>query len=343
MTTTRVSFPSAVARITVAIAAVALPFAMLSAQPGSGAAPTRAASASTRERKVLNIEDYGRWNRINAAAISSDGKWTTFTYTPNEGEPTLHVKALDGDKVYSTSLGTAPGGGGRAGGGGGRGGGAGNAPQFSSDSRWITYFVNPPDRTAGRGGRGAAPVPAGRGAAPAAATPGHLEVLNLASGEKTSITNASSWKFSANARWLATRLNKAQADAKHSGADLIVRDLGDRRQSPHRQREPVRVRRVRVDAGVHGRCRRTTGERGVPARSGHRRDAPAGCHVRRLRPAHLEHRRRSVGRAARRQGQGHEAEGQRAAHLERTRRGDHRQAYRARSCQDRVVPRRAWC
>jgi dipeptidyl aminopeptidase/acylaminoacyl peptidase len=224
MPITRVSFPSA-ARIAVAIAAVTLPFATLSAQPASGTASTTS-SSNTRARKVLNLEDYGRWNRINAATISNDGKWTTFTYAPNEGEPTLHVKSLDGDKTYTTSLGTAGGGAGRAGGGGGRGGGGGNAPQFSNDSRWITYFVNPPDRTGGRGGRGGgAPAPAGRGAAPAAAVPGHLELLNLATGEKSSVANASSWKFAPNSKWLATRLNKSPADAKHNGADLLVRNL----------------------------------------------------------------------------------------------------------------------
>ncbi len=227
MTTTRVSFLPAIARIYIAIAVVALPFPMLSAQPSSGAAPSATAPKSGAARKVLNLEDYGRWNRINSASISNDGKWTTYTYAPNDGEPTLHVKSVDGDKVYSMSLGTAGGGAGRAGGGGGRGGaGGGNAPQFSDNSRWITYFVNPPDRTGGRGGRGAgAPPAAGRGAPPAVVTPGHLELLNLATGEKTSIPNASSWKFSAGSKWLATRLNKAQADAKHSGADLIVRDL----------------------------------------------------------------------------------------------------------------------
>ncbi|MBL0171951.1 MAG: S9 family peptidase [Gemmatimonadaceae bacterium] len=227
MFTIRVPLLRAVAGL-VATVAVLLPHSRLSAQPSSGkaAAAPSANGAGGTARKVLNLEDYGRWNRINAASISNDGKWTTFTYTPNDGEPTLHVKSLDGDKVYSMSLGTAGGGAGRAGGGGGRGGGGGNAPQFSNDSRWITYFVNPPDRTAGRGGRGGgAPPAAGRGTTPAAVTPGHLELLNVATGEKTSIANASSWKFSANSKWLATRLNKAQADAKHNGADLIVRDL----------------------------------------------------------------------------------------------------------------------
>ncbi|MCC6245815.1 MAG: S9 family peptidase [Gemmatimonadaceae bacterium] len=202
----------------------ALPFASAVAQqrPTSSSASNSGTSAA---RKALTLDDYGRWNRINAAAISNDGKWATFTYAPNEGEPTLHVKALDGDKTYSSSLGTAGGGAGRAGGAGGRGGG-GNAPQFSHDSRWLAYFVNPPDRTGGRGARGGGAPPAtGRGAAAAAATPGHLELLNVATGEKSTVPNANSWKFSVGSKWLAVKLNKAQTDAKHNGTDLVVRDL----------------------------------------------------------------------------------------------------------------------
>jgi dipeptidyl aminopeptidase/acylaminoacyl peptidase len=224
MTSLRPSCPS-IARNIAAFAALALLPAWVAAQPSSpttSSAPNRSASAA---RKVLTLDDYGRWNRINSAAISNDGKWATFTYAPNDGEPTLHVKALDTDKTYSTSLGTAGGGAGR-GGAGGRGGGGGNAPQFSPDSRLITYFVNPPAGRGGRGGAGAGAPAAGRGAAPATpATPGRLEILNVATGEKASIPNAATWKFANGSRWLAVRLNKAQADAKHSGADLIVRDL----------------------------------------------------------------------------------------------------------------------
>ena len=189
------------------------------------------AVAGAQTKKVLNLEDYGRWSRINSAAISPNGKWGTFTYAPNEGEPTLHVKALDGDKDYTVSLGTA-GGAGRAGGAAGRGGGGGNAPMFSDDSKFIAYYVNPADRTAGRGGRGGGAPPGGRGAAPQAGAPtaapaatGHLELLNLATGEKTAIGNATSWKFAAGSHWLAAKLAKAQADAKHNGTDLVLRDL----------------------------------------------------------------------------------------------------------------------
>ena len=55
---------------------------------------------------MLQLEDYARWNRITSPALSPDGKWMTFTYSPNEGGQTiLHVKALDGGKDYTASVG----------------------------------------------------------------------------------------------------------------------------------------------------------------------------------------------------------------------------------------------
>ena len=83
--------------------------------------------ANPDSKKVLQLEDFARWNRITSPALSADGKWMTFTYSPNEGGQTiLHVKALDGGKEYTTVVGPGPSGrGAGGGGGGGRGGGGG--------------------------------------------------------------------------------------------------------------------------------------------------------------------------------------------------------------------------
>jgi len=166
-------------------------------------------------KKVLSLADYGRWNRVGATSLSEDGAWMTYAYTPNEGDATLYLKQLDGDKLYTVPV--------------------GSAAVFSADSKWAGYYVSPP--TAGRGGRGGggagrggapvpvpAPVPAGRGGA----TPGALrrfELLNLATGEKTPMANIQSFRFSTDSKWVLARTNKAVADARHNGADLIVREL----------------------------------------------------------------------------------------------------------------------
>jgi len=214
-----------------AVALVAAPF--FAAQGQSAAESTVGASSGASvgrpEPKVLRLEDFAQWNRITSPALSPDGKWMTFTYSPNEGGQTiLHVKALDGGKDYTASVGNAAGGG-RAGGapGGRGGGGGGGAPSFSSDSRWAAYIVTPE----GRGAAGRVGAGRGRGGQQTTApqetpTAAHLELLNLASGEKVSIPNAASWKFSSDARWLAVKLNRAPgAAATSTGADLIVRDM----------------------------------------------------------------------------------------------------------------------
>jgi hypothetical protein len=85
-------------------AALALtPLIRLRAQASSptASAPSSAGSASTAKPalKALNLDDYSGWNRIGNTALSRDGKWMTFAYTPNEGgDPVLHVKSLDSDK-----------------------------------------------------------------------------------------------------------------------------------------------------------------------------------------------------------------------------------------------------
>ena len=230
------------------IAALALtPLIRLHAQASSpsASATSSAGSASTAKPalKALNLDDYSGWNRIGSAALSRDGKWMTFAYTPNEGgDPMLHVKSLDSDKEYVIAVGAAAGGGGRAG--GGRGAAAGGPTTggsvFSEDSHWAAYMVNPPGRAGGGAGRGrGGPAPGGRGAAQGAQTPpptGRLELLNLMTGEKSSIPNAGSWKFSATSRWIAVRFNRPQPAAAanatttpavpaSTGADLILRDL----------------------------------------------------------------------------------------------------------------------
>ena len=231
-------------------AALALtPLIRLHAQASSpnASANSGVGSASTAKPalKALNLDDYSGWNRIGNTALSRDGKWMTFAYTPNEGgDPVLHVKSLDSDKEYVIAVGAAAGGGGgRAGGGRGAaaGGAANGGSVFSEDSHWAAYMVNPPGRAGGGAGRGrGGPAPGGRGAAQGGQTPpaaGRLELLNLTTGEKSSIPNAGSWKFSATSRWIAVRFNRPQPRARppmrrrlrpppaSNGADLILRDL----------------------------------------------------------------------------------------------------------------------
>src|SRR4051812_33950311 len=98
--------PSLLVRLPLATALAISPLLRL---PAQAAQPQQAGTPATKPAlKALNLDDYSGWNRIGSTALSRDGKWMTFTYTPNEGgEPVLHVKALDADQDYVVSLGTA--------------------------------------------------------------------------------------------------------------------------------------------------------------------------------------------------------------------------------------------
>src|SRR5690242_11849198 len=98
----------ALRRSILALALCALP-ALGFAQANTGA-PAQQGAAEKKDPgalKVLNLPDYGRWNRITSTAISPDGKWMTYILQPNDGDATLLVKQLDGDKVYTVNAGTA--------------------------------------------------------------------------------------------------------------------------------------------------------------------------------------------------------------------------------------------
>ena len=178
------------------------------------------AQQAAGEKKILTIQDYGRWRSIASAAVSDDGNWASWIYQLREGDGTLNVKQLDGDKLYTISIGAEPS--------GGRGGGGGG-PQFSDDSRWVAYYVNPPYRAgAARGRGGAPPAPGGQGGAqgaPAAPPARRLELLNLASGDKMSWDNVASFAFAKGSRALIVKRAKLNREAVHNGTDMIVRRL----------------------------------------------------------------------------------------------------------------------
>jgi dipeptidyl aminopeptidase/acylaminoacyl peptidase len=173
---------------------------------GSPAAASRGAKTDPGGKKVLGLADIARWKRIGNAALSSDGAWMTYIYTPNEGDDTLFVRQFSGGKTYTIPLATEP--------------------QFSDDARYVGYFVNPSEGRGGRGGRGGG---GGRGAqpgaAPAPASTRRFELLDLASGDKYQIPNGASFKFSKGSKWLAVKATKSNTAAKHNGTDLVLRNL----------------------------------------------------------------------------------------------------------------------
>ena len=102
----------------------------------SGAA-TPAPSATVGGKKILGIADYSKWRSIDGAQMSGDGRWVIYglrftNTTPADAKPVLHILNLETNRDIEIP----------------------NATQaaFSSDSRWVSYQIEPPG--GGRGGRG---------------------------------------------------------------------------------------------------------------------------------------------------------------------------------------------
>ena len=182
--------------------------AQSSAQAGQ-AGSARASSPGAPAPKPLNLEDYGRFNRIAGTALSPDGKWLSYTVTPNDGTGVLYIRQLDSDKLITLAR--------------------GSSPQFNETSRYVAYFEDPP--AGGRGGRGgAAPGGGGRGgrgttppqAAPAAAAapaPARsFVIMDLQSGTTSTIPGVGSFSFSPDGEWILLRPVGAAGAAPAAGA-----------------------------------------------------------------------------------------------------------------------------
>ena len=210
-----------------------VPFAALAASlfvlSASGLAQQAAPAPSTP--RPITLDDYPKFRRIAATAISNDGKWMHYTVTPNEGDGTLYVKSLDSETIHDIARGANP--------------------AFSDEGRWVAYFVAPP--TSGRGGRGGRG--GGRGGAPSGnqseqAPPRAFWLMDLANGSRTPFPGVTTFSFSPKGDWLAMRPQGGAPAAAEGGggrggrgggaatpqdmsqpaADLLIRHLSTGRQ-----------------------------------------------------------------------------------------------------------------
>jgi len=148
--------------------------------------------AQAPAKKPLTIDDYTKWRGVTGQEISGDGKWVAcvlqqMNTIPAEAKPVLHLRNLDTGAEVQVNDATAP--------------------DFSPDSTWIAYQVDPGAaeraRAArrGSGGTQAAGAPAspgqegGRGGA-GAAPPRRVELRNLGTGAVRSWENIGTVVFS---------------------------------------------------------------------------------------------------------------------------------------------------
>lgn len=151
------------------------------------------AALAAQEKRPLALEDYGAWNRITQVTLSPDGKWLAYAHQPNDGDATFFVKQLDGSVVHQATN------------------GAGAA--FSDDGRWVALLASPPEKEAERLRKEKKPVPR------------TLHLVDLQVGTRTEESGVRAFTFSKGGRFLAIHRDRSDADAKHTGSDLLLRDL----------------------------------------------------------------------------------------------------------------------
>jgi len=101
-------------------------------------------------KQALTVDDYTTWRSISGQEISGDGKWVAYGLSfsntkPEDAKRVLNIRNLETGDVVEVA--NATGG------------------EFSKDSLWIAYQVDPTGEGGGRGGRGRGGQPASTGAA----------------------------------------------------------------------------------------------------------------------------------------------------------------------------------
>jgi len=177
-------------------------------QAQATAASQQAAPTTASGTEVLTIDDYALWRSVGQTSISPDGRWVTYAYTQREVDDSLFVERVGGDEQHVVVR--------------------GSGPVFSSDSRWVAYYVNPEETEGGGGGRGGgggAGAGRGGGGAGAAATRA-LEMLELATMETRRWEGVTAFGFAEAGDALIIKKRAVDSDAEFDGTDVVVRYLG---------------------------------------------------------------------------------------------------------------------
>ena len=157
--------------------------------------------------KRMTVDDYALWRRVGQTSLSPDGRWVTYAYSQREVDDSLFIKPVAGGDPYVVVR--------------------GSNPQFTGDSRWVAYYVNPEDSegAGGRAGGGGAPGGGGRGGASGGGQARTLELYSLQTQDTVRWENVQAFGFSETGMALAVKKRKTDSEAEHDGTDLLVRYL----------------------------------------------------------------------------------------------------------------------
>jgi dipeptidyl aminopeptidase/acylaminoacyl peptidase len=145
-------------------------------------------------KRTLTPEDYGQFERLGGATLSRNGAWLAVGTTRVNEENELRVRPVaNPDSVIAVPY--------------------GRGPIFSDDSGWLAYSIGVSEDEREAMTKRREPVRSKVG------------IVDLRSGEVTTVDAVASFAFSPDSRYLAMRRYPPEGDRDAEGVDLVVRDL----------------------------------------------------------------------------------------------------------------------
>jgi dipeptidyl aminopeptidase/acylaminoacyl peptidase len=180
---------------------------LVAAQVATQEAPPAAERETTPQGlQRLTIDDYALWRSVGQTSLSPDGRWVTYAYSRREVDDSLFIRPRTGGDPHVVVR--------------------GSGPQFSADSRWVAYYVNPKEEEGGRGGQApAGGGGGGRGQGGGGGQARALELFNLQTQDTVRWENVQSFGFADAGGALVVKKRKTDSDAEHDGTDLVIRNL----------------------------------------------------------------------------------------------------------------------
>ncbi len=176
------------------------------------------ASAHAQSKPPVAASDYGQWESLvtfrEYGGLSPDGKWLAYGINRSNRNNELRVTNIADGTTKTIAF--------------------GSQPAFSSDSRWVAYSIGISEAQEEKLKKDKKPVPK------------KIGLLNLTTGELTTVDGIESFAFSPDGSWLAMRRlppEKKDADKKDSadsssseddtpaGSTLLLRQLSNGRET----------------------------------------------------------------------------------------------------------------
>ncbi len=138
------------------------------------------------------VKDYGKWENLGfSSTFSDDGNWFFYDIRRNNKKNEIRLHNLTNREVKILP--------------------EGSRARFSSDSKWLGYFINPSakERENSKGPNRS-----------------KFRLLSLVNGDSLIVEDVRSFSFSDNSQYLAM-MHYATKDKKSKGADLVIKNLSN--------------------------------------------------------------------------------------------------------------------